>query len=259
MRKNALHITVLLIGLFLTFSSLTAQTPVIFKVPSLDLDTNLSEAIVEVQVESFSNVAGAQFSLKWDPTVFRFEELAGFGLPDLNENDNFNLLGANDGVLGFLWYDEAHTLNNGTAIFSMRMEIIGDLHDFSMFEFSNDPVTISVGDDNNNELPVQVIPGMITIGGLSGVNDLKAASLVSITPNPFKENTAVSFQLSRSSQTRLSIFNNEGQKILDRQMILGSGTHTIPIQKQVFPAAGNYLLTLKTEEFTITRKLVFVQ
>lgn len=262
MRNISLHIATLFFFLTSLTLDMQGQSPVVLKVPSMDLDTNQSAVEIEVEVESFVNVNGVQFTLNWNPAVLQFQSIDDLGLEDMTV-DNFGTNQVNEGILTFYWYDQTTqgvSVSDGHVIFSVQMNVLGDLHQFTEVSFGSDPTEIEVIDTENNVLNVELENGMITIGGLSSTNnthDLK--NLLSINPNPFKESANLSFSLTRRSQAHLSIFNSEGKIVFDNTMILGSGSHTIPIRKNDLPTAGNYFLTLKTDEFTTTRKLVFVQ
>ena len=78
-------------------------------------------------------------------------------------------------------------------------------------------------------------------------------------PNPFNENTVISYQLPVNSHVELSICNLLGQKIVT----LVSEKQTAGIHKLNWDArglaSGVYLYRLEADDFVQTKKLIFVR
>ena len=75
-------------------------------------------------------------------------------------------------------------------------------------------------------------------------------------PNPFNARTTISFDIPRRSHVQINIINNKGRlvrRLLDQN--LPSGNHNIVFDAQHL-ASGIYYAQMKTERFTITKKLL---
>jgi hypothetical protein len=95
-------------------------------------------------------------------------------------------------------------------------------------------------------------------------NKLSAATLFSVYPNPFSNNTNISFTLSQSQKVCISIFNINGKLITtlaDAQMEAGTHQLTWNARNENGSAviAGTYLLKLQAGSYADTKKLVILK
>ncbi len=78
-------------------------------------------------------------------------------------------------------------------------------------------------------------------------------------PNPFNPETSISFTITKSGNVILEVFNIAGQKIdVLKDGYLDSGHYTLFWDASNF-TAGVYFYTLKTTDFSKTRKMVFLK
>jgi hypothetical protein len=78
-------------------------------------------------------------------------------------------------------------------------------------------------------------------------------------PNPFNPSTTIEFILPESEQVELSIFNTSGQKIstlIDQK--LNAGSHSVQWNAENY-ASGVYFYSIRTKNFTQTKKLMFLR
>jgi hypothetical protein len=75
-------------------------------------------------------------------------------------------------------------------------------------------------------------------------------------PNPFVDETCISFQIPNASYVSLSVFNAFGIKVAEfGGKEYHAGEHAIQYGTENLPA-GKYYYTLKTEEYAVTRKML---
>lgn len=101
---------------------------------------------VDVQVRDFTNILSMQYSMNWDPKVLQFLRLDGFNLKDLSPN-NFGLNRTAQGSMGTSWFDYAVqgiTIPDGTAIYKVCYQAIGEPGAKTQVVFSNEPVIIEI-------------------------------------------------------------------------------------------------------------------
>ena len=243
---------------------LNAQETVILIAPTIELDEGQETVDVDIKVASFKNVSGMQFTLRWDVNVLEFIGIdsTDFGLDYITWRDNFGITEADKGIMTFFWVDESllgTEVIDGTKIFSFKAKVVGNPQQSTTIEFSNNPTVIEVSDPDYNEFLVEARTGNVTVGGISSVLENQVDKRITITPNPFKENTRIEFTLNNSSKAHLRIFDLEGKLITEKVEEFGSGFQTIHIQKNKFSTAGTYYLHLTTEEFQVSKKLIFVK
>lgn len=96
-------------------------------------------------------------------------------------------------------------------------------------------------------------------GSPIGIDDAKTqANKIIVSPNPYKENTSLSFELKSPSKVNLAIYNTTGSlvKIL-RDENMGSGAHRVDISSaESGLSAGFYLLHLKVNDEVFTTKMI---
>lgn len=78
-------------------------------------------------------------------------------------------------------------------------------------------------------------------------------------PNPFENSTAIRFFVPENQEASLSIFNIEGKLIKEIKGIYSKGEHSIELSKEEFPSSAIYYYKLKTNNFTDTKKMMFIR
>ena len=122
-------------------------------------------ACIQFTVENFTTVGSMEFSLSYDPTVLQaifpepfqnFAPLPGFG------SGNTNLL--SPGTLRVLWFDsniQNDTLPDGTVLFEICFDVIGNGGTSSTITFGNNP-SVMITDIDGNLHTVTITPASIT-------------------------------------------------------------------------------------------------
>ncbi len=115
---------------------------------------------VDVSVWNFTDIVSLQFGMSWDTSVLAFETFADFNLPylgtsSINVNDNY----WGQEVLHLAWIDhgtEGITLPDGTTIFRLCFNVIGNTGEESPVIFDTSIMQTEVGTLQNTQL--EVIP-----------------------------------------------------------------------------------------------------
>ena len=112
----------LLFGIQLS-AQITFSTPDKMAEPGQDV-------LVEVQVESFTEIVSAQFSIHWDPAVLQYSSVEDFILPtSMTTEFHFGATDVESGTLTFAWFDESLmgiTQDDETVIFQVKFEVVGE-------------------------------------------------------------------------------------------------------------------------------------
>lgn len=77
-------------------------------------------------------------------------------------------------------------------------------------------------------------------------------------PNPFSNETTISFLLPNDSQVTLQVFDNNGRKILVKQQDFEKGEQAFQLNES-FPTAGLYFYQLATEYGVVTGRMNYVE
>ena len=78
------------------------------------------------------------------------------------------------------------------------------------------------------------------------------------TPNPFKENTVIAFDLPVSGMTTLSVFDITGKLVHKRKADLERGHHSMIISRTDIRQSGVMYYRVENGEFTSTRKMIVI-
>ncbi len=104
---------------------------------------------IDIFGANIGNVEGMQFSLNWDTAAFRFVRVDDFSLPEMSEND-FGVNFVDGGNVSFLYLlPPGETMPNDTRLFSLCLEAVGEVGDFSQISFNNFPTPIELAGDVN--------------------------------------------------------------------------------------------------------------
>ncbi len=93
----------------------------------------------------------------------------------------------------------------------------------------------------------------------TGINNGNKSFLLNVYPNPFTNNTNLSFQLDRGDNVSYSLYSIMGEPILTAKLgYLNPGNHEVTIDGSGI-RAGIYILKLSSGNLTTTRKLTVIR
>jgi gliding motility-associated-like protein len=182
---------------------------------------------VPITVNNFNNVIGFQFAITWDPTIIRFNQ---YNLPNPPPIDNMvvNANGPN-GEFRVIWDNpNAVSLPDGTVLFELCFEAIGNPGDSSYLTITNRPIPYEIiANDvvaNTNIVGGGIkirIPVNLTVYGRSCSTTGASGS---ITFSAVGGTGPYSYILEKSdaSITRMGVINNPGDWITEMNLTPGS-------------------------------------
>lgn len=153
----------------LCFSLITYAQPVI-TVSGGSADPG-SKIDINFTVDDFTEYLSLQFSINWDETVLEFSDLKNLttDLPQFTPS-LFGTHPANvdNGIITLSWLDplaEVNTLDDGTLLFTVEFNVIGDPCDESLVAITGTPTEIEVGNADEENVGLTSIDGMFNIPG----------------------------------------------------------------------------------------------
>ncbi|NJK83103.1 MAG: hypothetical protein HC912_04070 [Saprospiraceae bacterium] len=95
---------------------------------------------IPIEVRNFNDLTTVQFSLNWNPSIFKFEGINPTGnLAGLTAG-SFDLSLSDIGVLGINWQDTTGvTLPDGTAILELCLRAVGNREACTRIDISSSP------------------------------------------------------------------------------------------------------------------------
>ena len=147
--------------------SITAQSQVTFISSGAQVMPGDSVE-VDITVDDFINIVSIQYSINYDSLVMRYRRVK-------NKNNTVNVNigdprdpGVYEGQLTQTWNDPGfnpQTLPNGTRLYTLVFDVVGEECDSTFVRFTDDPLDIEILDPNLDEVPMEKSEGVVKIPG----------------------------------------------------------------------------------------------
>lgn len=243
--------------------SLQAQDPTM-TLPFITVDES-DEFEIEMTVSNFTDLITMQFTIQWDPTKMSLLEIPYFNLTDL-DSTRFGIVPANldEGKLPVSWEDKdlsGTSVDDGTVIFTLRMQAMGNPGDTIALLFVEDPASIEVADITFEEIPSIVQNGQVIFENMVGIEELEQSTIQSLVnyPNPFTDFTTIEFELQETTNATLIITDLTGKEIYRNTERMTNGFHQKKIDSAIFPSFGEYIYYVQTNNNQLLEKMIFVK
>ncbi len=212
----------------------------------LEIDVINNNGIIEFRAANTMNLGSVQFGIKLSDQV-ALNELQS----SLSNYQYFNAIHAEESneIIVFAYDMNMTQVDAGALLFSF----VSDL------DINND---LSVSSDLliNEVYTEQGGFGKVVLGESSVTADedfeTNAFELLQNTPNPFTNETVISWRLPYSDQVSLKIYSELGQEILVKKLDGKVGLNTFTVMRNDFPHSGNYFYQVSTKDFEATKSLV---
>lgn len=243
----------------------SAQLTIFLPTETVEPGTSVN---VDFKVAGFVDIQSMQFSVNWNPDVLHFDSITNLSaLPDYT-NANFGSNSAHLGKLTTLWLDNqllGVSLEDSTIIFSVVFTVVGASDSFSAISITDEPTSIEFSDLNGNVLPVTIENGMIIVSTISSSENTlpfqsnEFFSLFQNEPNPFDNQSIIRFDLSRSSEVEILFHSVDGRLVYSIKDQFLEGLNSLTINADNLPGSGTYFYTMKTNDYSLTNKMVLVR
>ncbi|MBL7797096.1 MAG: hypothetical protein JNJ90_11435 [Saprospiraceae bacterium] len=155
----------------LNITDFSANPPITFSVsPTPQTVASGQTVTVDIRVSDFTDMAGYQFSMSWDPAVLQFQSVTP-GQPDMSAGGNFNTGNSAGGVLSHLFFvsnPNALTLPDGSALFSLHFLAVGAAGTSSHVSFTSMPTPKAAYKSNLQAVPMTMVSGVVHIAAQAG-------------------------------------------------------------------------------------------
>lgn len=254
MKKKGIYFLVFALTVFI----LPLQAQVTFSISPLTVDPETTFS-ADIKVSSFTDIAGVQFTLQWDPAVLEFQGVENFGI-ELNDI-NFNADDAvSEGTLRFLWFDPLGvTLEDGSIFYSIVFDAIGAPGDTTSIAFTSEPLQIEVTDVNENLVDANFESGQVLLFDPTAATYVSAPDLFVMRPgipNPFYENVQIEIDIRLATDASITIIGPDGKEAFAENRFFTPGKHLLFFTKDTFPTAGTYFFQLTAPGLRATQQLV---
>lgn len=208
---------------------------------------------LDFRLENFEQVVGFQMELKYDTAALDFQEIT-FGELEALDSEHLGLSKVDEGIIRIVWLDilgNDYTLADGSLAFGVRFQAKQDIQDRA------DHIAIDSRELAAVFFNAELVEGPVAlkfdiINSLDGLNDLPF-SLFQNQPNPFNQHTIIPFELPKSSQASLRIYNQLGQLVWKKTARYPSGRSSEAVS---LLAPGLYYYSLDTKWGRATKKML---
>jgi hypothetical protein len=207
---------------------------------------------VPVRVTGYTDLAGYQFALQFNPAHAEFK---GVSIPDHSKlsKDWFGLSEADAGQIAALWYEgQGRDVQDGSVLFSISMRAVRDMNLSELFYLNERGLNPEAYRDGD----VKTIPVQLRVDGNAPVPEFQVFQNV---PNPFSLGTIIPVQLPEAAMVRLEVFALDGRLIYRTQMEAPAGYSEFEVGADDLEQGGVYYYTISTEQFRGTRKMILME
>jgi len=200
-------------------------------------------------VTNASEAAGFQFTVGFDTEILSLESVNG-DITGMTDN-NFGFTALGKGMLTVSYSKEkAMELAGGDRIITLTFKAKSN---GTISEVVNINSDITKAEAYTSGLDVMDI-------NLNVANRVaETAILHQNTPNPFRANTTIGFELPEAMQATLTIYDVTGKKLRAYSQEFNKGYNSLEINKNELGSAGVMYYTLEAAEFKATKKMVVIE
>ena len=212
--------------------------------------------------DHFQDYRAYQMALQFDPNVLQFMEARSGDLPNI-EPENFGLEGLRKGEIRTLWVNPGHegvSLTPGQSLFELSFVARQPIDDLSeMLSLGGHAGYNFAFDANRRQQPVRLT--YVTEAVVTNTNNqtLAGYQLLQNQPNPFAEITSIGFDIPKSEQVQLVIYNHLGQMIQSVEGQFSAGRHYLEVNLSDYKEANQLLYyQLKAGPFSKVKKMLII-
>lgn len=223
----------------------------------LEIDNNTTVAgelyKVAFKASDFNNIAGYQFTMKFDRQALTFEGIEA-GALNVDET-NFGTMQVENGILTTSWNSKvAQSVESNASLFTVVFRANSSVNIGSAIAITSDITTAEAYDAQLNTKDISL--GVRTEKGVveSGIFELYQNS-----PNPFAKETVISYRLPEAGAAKLSIYDVTGKVLRVYEFSGTKGLNTVKIQKSELNAAGVLYYQLDAVNHTATKRMVVIE
>lgn len=196
---------------------------------------------IPVSADQLASITGYQGTFSLD---------TGIELQDIDygivQSENFNLERLAEGLLPISWNGKA-AANAELFTLILKAKQEGVLSDF--IQLSSRITTAEAYDRSGDLLEL-----ILDFG--AGKKQAVGFELYQNQPNPFQDQTWISFHLPEASEVRISIYDGSGKIIRQIKGQFARGRQTVVVKQEDLPATGVLFYSVTAGENTATRKMI---
>jgi hypothetical protein len=185
---------------------------------------------------------GYQFTMNFDNSALEFVGVEN----GVAKADNFGMTYLSEGAITTSWNGEA----TSNTLFGLTFVAKTDAQLSDLFNINSRHTVAEAYNSNNEVLDVQL--------NFNGT-EATAFDLYQNTPNPFKGETIVGFNLPEAGNATLTVNDLSGKTLFIVEGEYSKGYNQVSISSRDLPATGVLYYTLATDNDTATKKMILIK
>ncbi len=205
---------------------------------------------VTIKASKGYNLYGLQNTINFDREALEYVRIEPNSLNLSDENIGISKL--SQGLISTSWNTtELKTVSEGESLFTLYFKAIGKSNLRSSLWQSSELTKEEVYDENMATQNMN-----IDFRNTEGSNN--AFLMAQNSPNPFKDNTTIIFEIGKATNVTLKISDINGKLLQSKNAFYEAGRHTINVSSNELKSSGIFLYTIETEYGSITKKMVVI-
>ena len=227
------------------------------KFRTLDRDMKAGEeASIEISADNFNKIEGYQFSASINGLIITDIRPGALKV----SGNNFGLTKLNQGYITTSWSDISKSgvstsIQKGETLFTLKVKASRDLKLSESLRFNSKFTRAEAytADETNNTKLLNVALEF------SNTNNVRGAyALYQNTPNPFKSQTVIGFELPKGERVTMNVTDVTGKTLKSYTMEGVKGVNNLVINRSDLSGAGVLYYTLQSKSFTDTKKMLLI-
>ncbi len=201
---------------------------------------------IDVAIENEADLTGFQFSFQYNSDLYAFRtvEKGAISINTEHVNDAFRKIG----IIDISWDRNQDFTPSAPYSFSIIFDKITE-HNASFF-------TISIFSEGLNPQAYYQNGDISSLRFQTKQKNTEAIELKQNHPNPWKDQTNISFFMPQSQYIEFTVYDQTGKIYVSKQGIYPAGESNITLDKSNFGGAGLYYYVVKTATGQYTKKMI---
>ena len=211
-------------------------------------EVNGEQIRIPVTSKSKELLSGLQFTLDYTLLNLDFVNIES-GKLNINQ-DNLGLRSSDRGLVALSWNAaELVSVDKDEVLFTIVLS--GSNKDLNQIELNSEITTAEAYTTGNEIMDVNLELEGSSIAA-------HTYELKQNTPNPFKDGTTISFTLPQSMNATISIHDITGKLVRQYQNSFSAGLNSIELSRSDLNTSGILYYTLKTDNYSATKRMVIL-
>ncbi|GLR18446.1 T9SS type A sorting domain-containing protein [Portibacter lacus] len=206
---------------------------------------------VNLEVSEEMSIEGFQFAVNYDKVKLDLLAVDGAGVPLKEDNINH---ASEEGLIGISFDDiSGIDIAEGTSLIQLKFIAKENSGVEESIELNTSRMSAELYTINSEVKPIELHYRSVE------KESRGAITVYQNEPNPFVKQTRIPFELSSSRSVSCQIFDIDGKLVQELKSDFGIGNHEFRIGSENLKESGVYYYKITSEDFQITKKMIFTR